>query len=319
MSIKLYDYKPTTDQYYSQVVEGLRQTPKMLPNFLQFDEQGSALFDQICILPEYYLTRTEMTIMTDCVGEMVAHIGDNCLLVEYGSGSSVKTRLLLDNLPNLVSYVPIDISKEHLLNAAKQIAEAYPHIEVLPVCADYTQPFDIPPSIRPASRQVAYFPGTTIGNLHPPEAITFLKMVRQKCGPHGGLLLAVDLKKASQIIEQAYNDSQGIIADFNKNILNSINHTFGTDFRPEQFDREAIYNENLGRMEMYLISSQTQTVHLDNDAFEFKAGERIWMDYSYKYSLNEFAQLASRAGWKVEQVWTDDNRLLSVQYLTIAI
>lgn len=321
MPLLLFDYKPTMTHYYPAVLAGLQEKPKTLPNYFHYDEDGSNIFDEICALPHYYPTRTEVAILKNNIKSIVEAIGENAILVEYGSGSSNKTRVLLDNITDLAAYVPIDISGEYLLKVAEQLAADYPNIEVLPVCADYNAPFDVPqpqrkPTTDAAIRQVAYYPGTTIGNFHPADAVAFLEKVKQRCGKNGGFILAIDLKKDPKVIERAYNDDGGVVAKFNKNILKAVNKAVGTNFNVDQFDRIAIYNEEVGRMEMYLISRQDQTIVMGKQELALAKGERIWMDYSYKYTIEEFSELVAKAGWKVAQTWMDDKALMSILYLT---
>ena len=314
--IKLYDFEPDAGDFYQEVVAGLQKPAKELPYLLLYDERGSELFDKLCETEEYYLTRTEMSIMQKYIDEMVALIGENTLFIEYGSGSSLKTRLLLDHLPHLAGYVPIDISKEYLMQAAMKIAEEYPHLELLPVCADYEQPFSLPSPTKPVMRRVAYYPGSTIGQSHPHKAIKFLEQVREMCSPNGGLLIGVDLKKETEILNRAYNDSEGAIHASGLNVLSHVNRRFKANFDLNRFEWQGYYNESLGRVEFRLVSRQEQTVDLNGEPVFFKAGKKILFACSYKYSLDEFAELAAKGGWNVEQVWTDDNQLFSVQFLT---
>lgn len=316
--MKLYDFAPTTGDLYEEMLSGLRNRDKTLPGTLLYDERGSQIFDKICEQPEYYLTRTELGIMQDSIHEIAALLGPGVALVEYGSGSSLKTAILLDHLPALACYIPIDISKEHLLNAANRLATQYPDLEILPVCADYSQPFHLPMPSQAPTRYVAYYPGSTISHFHPAEAISFLSQVRTVCGPESRLLLGVDLKKAAHIIEPAYNDQAGFSRAFTNNILHHINQRFMANFDAAGFAHLAFYNEQVGRVEFYLASRYPQLVQINGEAIPFAADERINLAYSYKYSLPEFAELAANAGWSVQRVWTDDQQLFSVQCLCAA-
>lgn len=304
--------------FYTEVLFGLRQTPKSLPCKFFYDERGSRLFDQICDLPEYYPTRTEMGIMQAHVAEMTARFGPDCRLVEYGSGSSLKTRILLDHAPHLAAYVPVDISREHLRRSAQALRGIYPALEVLDVCADYTQEFSLPSCRQSIQSTVVYFPGSTIGNFPPSEATDFLARIAALCGKNGGLLIGVDLKKDRQTLEAAYNDAQGVTAAFNLNLLARINRELDGNFALDQWEHRAFYNAVEGRIEMHLVSSRDQPVRIGNAAICFDRGETIHTESSYKYSLDGFAALAKSAGWQVENVWTDPKRLFSVQYLIIA-
>lgn len=316
--MQLYDFAPTTGNLYAETLDGLRRSDKRLPGTLLYDERGSQIFDKICEQPEYYLTRTELGIMQQSIQEIAALLGAGVALVEYGSGSSLKTAILLDHLPALACYIPIDISKEHLLNAANRLAAQYPHLEILPVCADYSQPFQLPTPSQAATRYVAYYPGSTISHFHPADAVAFLTQVRQVCGPDSRLLLGVDLKKAAHIIEPAYNDRAGFSRAFTDNILHHINQRFAATFDPTGFAHLAFYNEAVGRVEFYLASQRPQLAQINGERIPFAAGERINLAYSYKYSLPEFAELAAKAGWSVQRVWTDDQHLFSVQCLRTA-
>jgi dimethylhistidine N-methyltransferase len=316
-AITLYDFEPELGRFREEVIEGLLKPQKELSSKFLYDEKGSQLFDQICDLEEYYPTRTELGIMRCYGAEMAKALGSNCLLIEYGSGSSLKTRLLLDLLESPAAYVPVDIAKEHLLGSAQALAKAYPGLEILPVCADYTSYFELPQPSRPTGQRVIYFPGSTIGNFDPEPAKYFLKHMAYVVKRGGGLLIGVDLKKDPLILHRAYNDREGVTAEFNLNLLARINRELGADFQLNQFRHYAFYNPAQNRVEMHLISLTEQTVHLDELELDFKAGESIWTESSYKYSPAEFARLAATAGFRVAQVWTDPLSLFSVQYLTL--
>jgi dimethylhistidine N-methyltransferase len=297
------------------VLAGLQKPLKELPSKLFYDERGSQLFERICELPEYYVTRVEQSIMDRSIGDIAARLGPDCLLVELGSGSSRKTRSLLDHLPRLAGYVPIDISKEHLMQSAAKIALAYPRLEVLPVCADYETDFRLPSPGQPVSRRVVYYPGSTIGNFHPAEVVTFLTHIRAVCGQGCEMLIGVDLKKDKAVLHRAYNDRAGVTAAFNLNILAHLNRKFGANFNLDNFKHHAFYNERAGRIEMHLISLCDQTVRLSGHLIPFTIGESIWTESSYKYTLQEFELLVALAGFRVAAVWTDSDRWFSLQYL----
>ncbi len=315
-SLHLYDYEPERNTFHEEVLQGLQKSRKELPSKYFYDETGSQLFERICMLDEYYLTRTELKIMQEQMQEIVALLGPGCQLIEYGSGSSKKTRKLLDALHHPAAYVPIDISKEHLMRSAVSLAQAYPHLEVLPVCADYTGDFEIPFPTRPVLRKVGYFPGSTIGNFDPEPAKHFLKQIARTC-QGGGLLIGVDLKKDFNILHRAYNDQQGVTAQFNLNLLTRINQKLGANFRLDQFQHYAFYNPGKSRIEMHLVSLKNQIVRVGETEIVFQLGESIWTESSYKFTLPEFAQLAATAGLRVEHVWTDPQELFSVQYLAV--
>lgn len=316
LSPTLHDCAPALDKFEAEVLTGLQSFEKTLPCKYFYDAHGSHLFDLICDLPEYYPTRTEAAIMRENAAEMASLLGRNSLLIEYGSGSSVKTRILLDRLPELAGYVPMDISRDHLRRTAAQLAQAYPHLDILPLCADYTSGFTLPPSRRPVGSRVVYFPGSTIGNFHPGEAHTFLGQIAEVCGPGGGLLIGVDLKKDAATLNAAYNDKEGVTAAFNLNLLTRINAELGADFDLESFAHRAYYNALAGRIEMHLMSLAPQTVTLAGHAIRFEEEETILTECSYKYSAADFAALAAAAGMTVRTVWTDAAQKFSVQFLT---
>ncbi|HEX6550373.1 MAG TPA: L-histidine N(alpha)-methyltransferase [Gammaproteobacteria bacterium] len=316
LSVTLHDYHPRPGDVRDEILAGLRAPRKMLPSKYFYDARGSELFDAICEQPEYYPTRTELGIMETHLPEMAAALGPRLLLVEPGSGSSLKTKLLLEALRDPVAYVPVDISRSHLVNAADQLNQRYPELEVLPVCADFSQPFELPVPSRAIRRAAIYFPGSTIGNFEPAAAVRLLKQLRRLAGEDGALLIGVDLRKDVRILETAYNDSAGVTADFNLNILQRINQEMDGDFDLNRFRHHAPFNPAESRIEMHIVSTAAQIVHVGGERFSFREGEHIVTEYSYKHTLEGFAQLAAKAGYRVEQVWTDDRRWFSVQYLT---
>ncbi len=303
--------------FLRDVIAGLRSSQKQLSCKYFYDRRGSQLFDRICQLDEYYLTRAELALMDQFAPEMGAQIGAGVMLVEYGSGSSVKTRYLLDGLPNPVAYVPVDISGDHLQETARELARDYPRIEILPVCADFTQDFALPRSLRPASHAAVYFPGSTIGNFIPDDAVGLLRRITQKCGTGGGLLIGIDLKKDVATIEAAYNDRLGVTAEFNLNLLRRINRELGADFDVDQFFHQARYNAELGRVEMYLISRQAQSVTIGCETVEFEAGETICTEHSHKYTVEEFAAVAAAAGLTLRREWIAKKREFAVLHLAV--
>jgi len=316
--VKLTDLHPATGDLLQEVLEGLQRPVKELPAKLLYDEQGSLLFEAITRLEEYYPTRTEMAIMSANIDAMGERIGPRAMLIELGSGNSEKTRILLDHIDDLVAYTPVDISKELLMISARKINERYPALEVLPLCADYNGEFDLPLSTKPVERRVIYYPGSTIGNFHPHQAVEFMRRLAAVEGEGSGLLIGVDLKKDPLVLHQAYNDRQGITADFNLNMLRRLNRELDCDFDLERFCHRAIYDRELGRIEMHLVSLAKQTVHVGGAVVRFDEGESIWTESSYKYSIEEFSALAGDAGFEVSDVWTDNQQLFSVQYLTVS-
>jgi dimethylhistidine N-methyltransferase len=300
------------EEFLGDVLNGLRDSPKNLPCKYFYDKRGSELFELICELDEYYLTRTELDIMERHAAQMGEQIGSGAMLVEFGSGASVKTRILLDHLPQLAAYVPVDISRDHLHQTADALACEYAQLEILPVCADFTQPFELPSSTRAASHVAVYFPGSTIGNFLPEDAQRLLKQAATMCGPGGGMLIGIDLQKDPDTIESAYNDAEGLTAAFNLNLLQRINRTLGADFHLPDFRHLAIYNEALGRVEVYLVSEREQWVRLNGELFHFDAGERICTEYSHKYTIDQFAEIAAGAGFTLRRHWTDDDNFFGV-------
>jgi dimethylhistidine N-methyltransferase len=317
LSPALHDFEPSADSFSEELFLGLSRNPKSIPSKFFYDKTGCELFDQICCLDEYYPTRTEMLILRDNVAEICTLLGPECRLIELGSGSSAKTRVLLDHLYEPAAYVPIDIARDHLLQSTARLARIYPELRITPVCADFTSALTLPEPPYAMQRTVAFFPGSTIGNLEPPEAEKFLRRIASLCGAGGGLLIGVDLKKDRLTLERAYNDARGITASFNVNLLTRINRSFNAEIRSDQFQHYAFYNKEFGRIEMHLVSLVDQTVQLNGTPFVFGQGEHIVTEYSYKYTAREFAKLAARSGWTVKRLWTDAARLFSVQYLAV--
>ena len=317
--LALQDHEPETAQFLAEVVAGLRAEDKRLPCKYFYDERGSQLFDRICELPEYYPTRTERSIMQRSAEEMADALGADVLLVEFGSGSSLKTRLLLDVLEEPVAYVPVDISREHLVRSSEALAADYPGLEVLPVCADFTEPFALPESARRPNRRAVYFPGSTIGNFTRERAVGLLRTVAALCGPGGAMLIGVDLKKDRSTLESAYDDAAGVTAAFNRNLLVRMNRELDADFAPERFRHRAVWNERASRVEMHLVSEVAQSATVDGERFEFAAGEPICTEHSHKYTLEAFSKIAAEAGFRVARVWTDPARRFSVQLLEVAV
>jgi L-histidine N-alpha-methyltransferase len=302
--------------FLADVLEGLASPQKQLPCKWLYDARGSQIFEQICTLEEYYPTRVELGILETGVRGMAALLGPGCALVEYGAGSGLKTRLLLEHLEDPAAYVPIDISPSALAGTVARLARDFPHVRVLPVCADFTAPLDLPLAGVRARRRAVFFPGSTIGNLHKPEMVAFLREVARQCGPGGGLLLGVDLRKERSVLERAYDDARGVTAAFNLNLLARANRELGADFDLGKFRHEARWEPRYGRVEMHLVSRTAQAVNVAGERFRFDPGETIWTESSYKYELRELAALAALAGWRCERAWTDERAWFSVHYLT---
>ena len=314
--VQFHDLAPRQDSFEAAILEGFRRQRKTIPCRFLYDEYGSQLFDQICRLPEYYPTRTELGILEAAAPAIAAHMGPGVQLIELGSGSSHKIRLLLDLLKDVSGYVPVDISAEHLRRAAEAVARDHPAIPVTAICADYTVEFALPQGLQDGfRRRVAFFPGSTIGNLQPDEARDLLRSCWRLVGMGGDMLVGVDLKKSKPILDAAYDDAQGVTAAFNLNLLTRINRELGADFDLGRFAHVGFYNEAQGRVEIYIESRVDQLVHIAGHGFRLTAGERIHTEYSYKYALDEFRTLARRSGWTPLDQWVDADGLFSVHYL----
>ena len=304
-----------TDALTDGVLEGMRKQPRQLSPVWFYDELGSFLFDNICELPEYYLTRTELQIMRQHAADMAHHIGPDAALIEFGSGTSTKTRELLNHLEKAAAYVPVDISRDHLLEAASAIARDYSTLRVIPVCADFTRPFDLPVHVHTARRKVVYFPGSTLGNFAQEAARDLLQRMRQIIGKNGAVLIGIDLKKDPRILERAYNDRAGVTAEFNVNALRHINRELGTDFDLDAFEHLAVWVEDQSRIEMHLVSKRDQVVHVGDENVRIDKGEHLTTEFCHKYTLESFADLAATAGLSVSRVWMDPEKQFSVQLL----
>ena len=313
---QLQDLEPTTQDFESAVVEGLSAAVKTLPCKFFYDAAGSALFDRICKLPEYYPTRTELRILERHAGEMAELLGPEAALVEFGSGSANKVGLILSRLENPRVYVPVDISRSHLLAGAAALARAFPELRVAPVCADYTRAFRLPEVARSApGRLGGFFPGSTIGNFTRPEAVEFLRQTRQTLGSGAVMIVGADLRKDEAVLNAAYDDSAGVTAAFNLNLLRRINRELGGNFDLAGFAHEARWNADEGRVEMHLVSRGRQQVRIGGQHFDFMPGESIHTENSYKYTIDGFRELASEAGYEPLRVWTDAKQLFSVHAL----
>lgn len=303
-----------TGTFLADVLDGLARPQKEIPAKYFYDAAGSRLFDRITELDEYYLTRTELSIMRRHTDAMAARCGARCLLIELGAGSLVKVRLLLDRLRRPAGYVPVDVSGNHLHMAAAALTRDHPRLAVLPVCADFTRDFPVPEVF--AARRVVYFPGSTIGNFDPADADGLLRRIARLVGPGGGLLLGVDLRKDVRVIEAAYNDRHGVTAAFNKNLLFRINRELDADFDPAAFCHRAFYNRERSRIEMHLVSLADQWVRVGDAEFHFRPGETIHTENSYKYDLTELTRRAARCGLRTDEIWTDERQFFAVVYLT---
>lgn len=296
-----------------EVLHGLTGPQKSLPSKYFYDERGSRLFDEITELEEYYPTRTERNILEQNIEEIECHLGEEAILIEPGSGSSDKTRILLKGLNNIAGYIPIDISGDYLFSVASELQKAFPEITIQALQADYTHSIDLPDAL-PEGRKVVFFPGSTIGNFKRDTVDRFLNVVADIVGSNGAFLIGADLKKDIDVLLAAYNDSKGITAEFNKNILRHINRELGTDFNPDLFDHKAIWNEEESRIEMHLICREAHEVEVAGTTVSFRKGESIHTENSHKYTLAEFSEIVS-PWFDVKKVWTDEKDWFSLQYL----
>ena len=311
----LVDYKPDAANIREEVLRGLLSEPKYIPTFYHYDERGSQLFDRITTLPEYYLTRLDIEILKSFGAEIAQVIGPRCEIVEFGSGMNEKTLILLETLQQPSAYIPMDISLAPLLELAREIARRFPQIKVLPVCADYNHELQLP-TTEGSQRSVVYFPGSTIGNFEVGEAVAFMRRCRELVGLSGGMLVGVDLRKDRSIIQPAYDDSAGVTREFGMNVLHRLARDFHTKVPLENFHHISPYNEEEGRIESYVVCDRDTVLTLNGEQIAIAAGERILTEYSYKFSLEQFAALAEQAGFRVDQVWTDPRGWFSYQWLT---
>jgi dimethylhistidine N-methyltransferase len=312
------DRRPPINDLLEVAQRGLSAKPKRLPSWLFYDERGSALFDEICEQPEYYLTRCEIALMDEHAASIADTLGSDVRLVEYGSGNARKTGMLLDHLQAPVAYVPVEISSEPLRQSVERLAGAFPQLPLQPLCADFSKPLRLPIPPRAPRRTVVYFPGSTIGNFENREAAALLRKMRNEMGDAGGILIGVDLKKDPAVIEAAYNDRAGVTAEFTLNMLARLNREIGSNFDLSAFAHRAHYNPMAGRIETHIVSRRQQQVKVGRVNVAFRADEAIQVEYSCKYSLEDFAALAARAGLAVLRVWTDAEQMFSVQYLVRA-
>ena len=307
----------SSDRFLEDAVAGLTATPKRLSSKYFYDRRGSELFDRICELDEYYVTRTELAIMRAHVQEMADRLGPRCLVIEPGSGSGLKTRLLLSHLAEPAGYVPVDIAREQLMSSARALGEAFEGLPIWPVHADVSADFELP-DVPEARRRVVYFPGSTIGNFTPPEAESLLGRLRRITGAGGGLLIGVDLHKDVSVLEAAYNDRSGVTSAFNLNVLHRIRRELGAEVDVERFDHRAFYNEAERRIEMHLVSNVAQAFRLNGTTVRFEPGETIHTESSYKYDLQQFSRLAAHAGWRQLAAWTDERDYFAVLHYEAA-
>ncbi|WOI52708.1 L-histidine N(alpha)-methyltransferase [Parvularcula sp. LCG005] len=307
-----YQTRLPENPFLADVLTGLNEPQKSLPCRWLYDKRGSHLFEEITELPEYYPTRTERSILTACASAVADHVGPGAVMVEYGAGSSIKTRLILDALSDPSLYVPIDVSSAYLDDTARQFEADYETLQVTPVVGDFLSPVDLPRG-EGAGRRVGFFPGSTVGNLSDDEIDRFLRHARRTLGDNGMLLIGVDLRKSEDVLVPAYDDEQGVTAAFNLNILRRINRELDADFDLEAFQHEARWNDEKSRIEMHLVSVKDQDVHLADQTIHFTKGETIHTENSRKFSLDQISAMAARTGWRVADSWTDAKDYFSVQ------
>ena len=313
-AFKFKDNHPAEADFKAEALAGLTAAQKSISPKFFYDEAGSRLFDAICATPEYYPTRTETAIIRDNVSSIASALGRGCLLVEPGSGNSAKVRVLLDALkPH--TYLPMDISKAFLQKEAARLAAEFPWLNVHAVCSDFTQSLELPVE-RSGVRSIAFFPGSSIGNFEPEHAQAFLGRIGAMVGPRGGLLIGIDLKKDPVVLNAAYNDRTGVTAAFNKNMLTRMNRELGANFELGRFDHRAFYNASRGRIEMHLESKCAQQVTVAGALIDFRAGETIHSENSYKYTVGEFSALAAGAGFDAHATWTDRDGWFALMYFS---
>ncbi|MBB3178789.1 L-histidine N(alpha)-methyltransferase [Variovorax sp. Sphag1AA] len=300
----------------SEVAKGLSASPKQLPSKFFYDAEGSRLFEEICRQPEYYLTRTEIGILVRFGGDIARVVGPHSRIVEFGSGSGVKTRLLIRSLAEPAVYAPVEISPDALKESLVALRREFPGLPITPVVGDFTQPLRLPVSSSIARRTVVFFPGSTIGNFDKAGALRVLRNIRGTVGSTGGALVGIDLRKDVAQTEAAYNDAAGVTARFTLNMLAHLNTAVGTDFDLTRFAHRARYNVAAGRIETYLISLDDQTVLLQGATYKFKRDEAMLVEYSHKYTIGEFEALAARAALSLRNVWTDDLKRFAIVYLS---
>ena len=312
-NVAFEDQHPAPGDCHEEILQGLKQPQKIINPKFFYDTRGSALFDQITHLDEYYLARAEQQILCSYSSEIADLCGQSCMMIEPGSGSSEKIRLLLNTLrPHL--YIPMDISAAPLRHAAAMLGRQYPWLRIHAICADFTSTWVLPGEL-PDGKRVIFYPGSTIGNLEPRNAITLLLQLRNWMGDDGGALIGVDLHKPTPRLTAAYNDAAGVTAAFNRNVLHHLNRLLGSDFDPLAFDHRAHYDDQLQRIEMHLVSRTSHVVNSPYGSFHFAAGETIHTENSYKYTVEGFSRLAEQAGLRVIRSWLDEERLFSVHYL----
>ena len=314
---RLSSQRVDVSEFEADVLEGLRAIPKHVPAKYFYDAAGSQLFERITELPEYYPTRCEISILRDRGADIAKRIPAGAALVEFGSGSSKKARILLSVAPKLAAYVPVDICGEMIEQEAAELRSDFPPLKVLPVTADICKPFELPEEAKQAAVRIGFFPGSTIGNFEPHEASGFLRNAANILGPGSSLIVGADLIKSADVLNAAYNDAQGVTAQFNLNLLTRINRELGGTFQLSTFEHHAFYNRERHRVEMHLASLKRQKVRVAGETIEFRAGETLHTENSYKYSVESLAALARGVGWLPLGAWTDTHKFFSIQALKL--
>lgn len=310
--INFYDNHPVAVDTATEILRGLRQKQKSISPKYFYDTHGSKLFDRICTLPEYYPTRVETQLLEQHRDDIANHVGNNTVLIELGSGSSEKVRPLLDAIePD--SYLPMDISRDHLRQSAERLAQDYPWLDIHAVCIDFTRELEAPVTGENENATV-FFPGSSIGNFEPDQATALLESIADFLESDGGLLIGVDTKKDKDVLERAYNDADGVTEAFNKNILTRINNELNANFVIDNFSHSAFYNDEHGRIEMHLVSSCDQLVKINNETFGFREGESVHTENSYKYHKSEFDELAQESGFDPVNTWQDEDNLFNIHF-----
>ena len=310
------DQQPTPGDNRAELIEGLSREQKQINPKYFYDQKGSELFEQITLQHEYYPARAEKSILSQHASEIASYCGENCILIEPGSGSCEKVRLLLDKIQP-AAYVPLDISADFLYQSAQKLGQEFPWLSIHAICADFSDQWQARTDLE-NGRRVIFYPGSTIGNMEPNRAQAFLSNLREWIGEDGSVLIGVDLQKSDHLLNAAYNDAKGVTAEFNLNVLNSINSLVNADFNADSFSHHAFYNRALKRIEMHLISQQAQTVTIGDNLIHFDKDEVLHTENSYKYSLESFTALSNAAGFTLEKSWLDEDKLFSVHYLSIS-
>lgn len=313
------DYEPPTDDFLSDVIAGLSQKQKTLSPKYFYDQKGSALFDEICRTPEYYITRTELELLDRILPEVAELAGPEATVIEWGSGSSWKIRKVLDALDHPAEYIAIDISRDHLIAAAAAIGKEYPDVKVGAICADFLAHIELPEKALVGNgRRLGFLPGSTIGNFEPPVAATILKRAAELLGCGGALLIGTDLQKDEQTLLAAYNDAGGVTAAFNLNLLDRMKAELGAEIDVAAFEHKAIYCNQRHRIEMHLRATRPTDIKVGGQTFHFEAGETIHTENSHKFTIDGFQAIAAEAGFAAHKAWTDKADLFALHYLTLA-